>query len=111
MELIKASNWQEFPPRLPEQPIFYPVLTYEYADLIITNWNINEEFSGYVGYITKFEVDLEYIVKFKVEIAGGPQLQELWVPSEELTEFNKHIVTKIKIVEVQYGKLFGGWQN
>ena len=26
LELIVASGYREFPPRLPEQPIFYPVL-------------------------------------------------------------------------------------
>jgi hypothetical protein len=26
LELIKQSGMKEFPPRLPEQPIFYPVL-------------------------------------------------------------------------------------
>lgn len=25
LELIAASGWRGFPPRLPEQPIFYPV--------------------------------------------------------------------------------------
>ncbi len=29
--LIRASGWREFPLRLPEQPIFYPVLNEEYA--------------------------------------------------------------------------------
>ena len=31
LELIKQSDSSAFPPRLPEQPIFYPVLTEEYA--------------------------------------------------------------------------------
>jgi hypothetical protein len=26
LALIEASNWKAFPPRLAEQPIFYPVL-------------------------------------------------------------------------------------
>jgi hypothetical protein len=26
LELIAASGYREFPPRLPDQPIFYPVL-------------------------------------------------------------------------------------
>ena len=30
-DLVEASGWRAFPPRLPEQPIFYPVLTEEYA--------------------------------------------------------------------------------
>ena len=31
LELIAAAGYREFPPRLPEQPIFYPVLNEEYA--------------------------------------------------------------------------------
>ena len=31
LELIQRSHNTGFPPRLPEQPIFYPVLTEEYA--------------------------------------------------------------------------------
>ena len=27
LELIRAANFRAFPPRLPDQPIFYPVLT------------------------------------------------------------------------------------
>jgi hypothetical protein len=33
-ELIRASGFREFPPRLPEQPYFYPVLNLEYATQI-----------------------------------------------------------------------------
>jgi hypothetical protein len=31
LELIERSGWRAFPPRLPEQPIFYPVVEKEYA--------------------------------------------------------------------------------
>ncbi len=32
LDLIAASGYREFPPRLPEQPIFSPVLVREYAE-------------------------------------------------------------------------------
>lgn len=108
LELIKKSNYARFPPRLEEQPIFYPVLTYEYAELIIKNWNINESVANYAGAITKFAVNRDYISKFKVEIAGGPSLQELWVPSEELDEFNNNIADQIQIVGAYYGNKYNG---
>lgn len=108
LDLIKQSYWKNFPERLPDQPIFYPVLTYEYAELIISSWNINEEFAGYAGAITKFDIDLEFIKKYKVETAGGPTLQELWVPSEELSAFNEKIISTIKIVGVVYGEMYKG---
>ena len=31
LQLIEASHWRAFPPRLPDQPIFYPVLNEDYA--------------------------------------------------------------------------------
>ena len=39
LDLIRASGFSAFPPRLPEQPIFYPVLTEEYAVQIARDWN------------------------------------------------------------------------
>ena len=40
LDLIEASGWRAFPPRLPEQPIFYPVLNEEYAIQISRDWNV-----------------------------------------------------------------------
>lgn len=34
LQLIETSGMRAFPPRLPDQPIFYPVATIEYARLI-----------------------------------------------------------------------------
>ena len=39
LDLIAESGHLRFPPRLPEQPIFYPVLTEEYATAIARDWN------------------------------------------------------------------------
>jgi len=41
LELIAAGGYREFPPRLPEQPIFYPVLNEEYARQIAREWNVS----------------------------------------------------------------------
>jgi hypothetical protein len=50
---VEASGRREWPPRLPEQPIFYPVLDQEYATMIARDWNGKESGSGYV---TRFGV-------------------------------------------------------
>jgi hypothetical protein len=42
LALIAASGYRAFPPRLPEQPIFYPVLTEEYAAKIARDWNAKD---------------------------------------------------------------------
>ncbi|WP_407528287.1 ADP-ribosylation/crystallin J1 [Lacibacter sp. MH-610] len=99
LDLIEASGWKEFPPRLPEQPIFYPVMNEEYAIQITVQWNVPAYGSGFV---TRFFIDSDYVKKFRVENAGGEIHNELWVPSEELEEFNKHIVGSIEVVKSFY---------
>jgi hypothetical protein len=97
LELIKKSNYRRFPPRLVEQPIFYPVLNEQYATEIASSWNVkyNEDHRGYV---TKFEVDDQYCGQFEVHQVGGPHHKELWVPAEKLNEFNEHIIGEIHII-------------
>lgn len=41
LELIKQSGMRTFPPRLLEQPIFYPVTTEAYAIKIARDWNVS----------------------------------------------------------------------
>lgn len=101
LDLIRDSDWKRFPPRLMEQPIFYPVTNLEYARQISVQWNV----PAYgVGHVTKFDVDSEYLSKFKVENVGGPIHNELWVPADELSEFNSNIVGLIEVVETHTGQ-------
>jgi hypothetical protein len=39
LALIRLSGFRAFPPRLPEQPIFYAVLTEAYAVKIARDWS------------------------------------------------------------------------
>lgn len=96
LDLIADLNWKGFPPRLADQPIFYPVMNQEYASQITVEWNLPSYKNGFV---TKFEVDSDYLSKFKVEKVGLDHFLELWVPSEDLEEFNDHIIGKIEVVE------------
>ncbi|HVG92569.1 MAG TPA: hypothetical protein VNB54_13835 [Alphaproteobacteria bacterium] len=98
LDLIAASNFKSFPPRLPEQPIFYPVLTREYAEQIARDWNTKDERSGFVGYVLEFEVDSEYLRRFDVHKAGTSKHLEYWIPAEELAEFNLHIRGEIRVI-------------
>ncbi len=98
LDLIAATGFAAFPPRLPHQPIFYPVLTEEYADQIARDWNTVDELSGFVGYVTRFRVEREYLERFDVQQVGGRQHLEYWVPAEELDDFNAHIVGPIEVV-------------
>lgn len=95
LKLIEESGWKKFPPRLPEQPIFYPVTNEAYAKQITVEWNV----PAYgVGYVTRFEVDEIYLSKFDIQNVGGELHDELWVPAEELEEFNAHIAGQIEVI-------------
>lgn len=104
LELIHRSKMTAFPPRLPEQPIFYPVLNREYAAQIARDWNTKDRASGYVGFVLRFRVDEEYLRQFDVQVVGGKQHQELWIPAERLGEFNEHIAGEIEVLEAFQGK-------
>ncbi|MBK9507756.1 MAG: hypothetical protein IPO03_20575 [Bacteroidetes bacterium] len=96
LALIEQSGWKKFPPRLPEQPIFYPVMNEEYAIQIARDWNVAASGSGFV---TKFEVKTDYLKQFDVQNVGGHIHNELWIPAEQLDEFNNNIVGKIKVTK------------
>ena len=99
LALIEQSEWTKFPPRLPEQPIFYPVMNEEYAIQIARDWNVAASGSGFV---TKFAVKTEYLSKFDIQNVGGEIHNELWVPAEELEEFNSNIVGQIEVIKSFY---------
>jgi hypothetical protein len=98
LDLIRESGFREFPPRLPSQPIFYPVLNEEYAVRIAREWNAVDEASGYVGYVTRFRVNADYLSRFEVQTVGSTELQEYWIPAEGLEEFNRNIVGLIEVI-------------
>lgn len=97
LALIAGSGYTRYPPRLPEQPIFYPVLNEKYAAEIASQWNVayNEDHRGYV---TRFEIEDNYAAQFEVHVVGSSVHQELWVPAEELGNFNSHIIGTIQVI-------------
>lgn len=106
MRLIMDMGYMGFPQRLEWQPIFYPVMNREYAEQIAERWNTKDEFSGYCGIVTKFDLPADYLLKYEVHNVGGFIHNELWVPAEDLDEFNHHIVGQIEIVTVFTGTAF-----
>ena len=98
LELIIRSGNKAFPPRLPEQPIFYPVLNEEYAVEIASKWNVDYN-DDHKGYVTEFEVDDEYCSMYEAHTVGAGYHRELWIPAEELEEFNKHIIGEIRVIK------------
>jgi len=99
LDLIAAADYRASPPRLPDQPIFYPVLNRAYAEQIARDWNTKDERAGFVGYVLEFDVDAGYLSKFEVKKVGATQHLELWVLAEELPEFNNHIRGTIRVID------------
>jgi hypothetical protein len=95
LAVIAASDYTAFPPRLPEQPIFYPVLNEAYAYEITAAWNAVD---GQIGYVTRFRVRAELLTRYSVQVVGHRGHAELWVPAEELAHFNAAIVGPIVVV-------------
>lgn len=104
LRLIAESGYTAYPPRLPIQPIFYPVLNFEYARHIAELWNTKDPVSGYCGFVTAFDIDDEWVQRYPVQVVGGRVHEELWVPAEELDEFNRHILGSIRIQAAYYGE-------
>ncbi len=99
LDLIAEADFNAFPPRLEWQPIFYPVLNEEYASQIAREWNTKDEANGCVGYVTKFEVDEAYLSQYEIHQVGGKVHLEYWIPAEELSIFNDHLVGKIEAIK------------
>ncbi len=97
-DLIRASGFRTFPPRLPQQPFFYPVLNEAYATQIARDWNTKDESSGFVGYVLRFTVRTEALSDYEIHAVGSSVHQEYWIPAEELERFNASIVGTIHVI-------------
>lgn len=107
-DLLLESGMRRWPPRLAHQPIFYPVLNRGYAAQIARDWNTNDEVSGFIGIVTEFEVETDYVVRFDRKVVGEDHHSELWVLAADLDEFNDHIVGEIRVVDVFTGDRYDG---
>jgi len=99
LELIRRSGLRAFPPRLAEQPIFYPVLSEEYALKIARDWNVRA--SGAVEVLT------EFLAAYEVQAVGELAHPKYRIPAPELDAFNASIVGLIEIVAA-FGRAEGG---
>lgn len=95
LRLVAESGWREWPPRLPEQPIFYPVLNEWYATKIAREWNVPA--SG-VGYVTRFRIRSDFLTRYEARQVGGKDVLEYWIPAEDLDRLNENLVGQIEVV-------------
>jgi hypothetical protein len=98
LDLIAGSDFHRFPPRLPHQPIFYPVASQTYAMQIARDWNTKDEASGFEGHVTAFVVRRSFLSSYRVRTVGSAAHQEYWIPAEDLPAFNDSIVGQIRVV-------------
>jgi hypothetical protein len=101
LALVRASGFKAWPPRLPEQSIFYPVTNEEYAIQIARDWNVRDSGSGYV---TRFSVRKSFMDRYQIQKVGGAQHTEWWIPAEELNEMNQNIVGLIEVIHEFHAK-------
>jgi hypothetical protein len=111
MILIIESEYKQFPARLEWQPIFCPVLNELYAVDIASQWNINDPFGNYLGFVTKFEIWEESFSKYEIQNVGAEHHNELWVPAQELALVNGSIVGDIEVAKVYVGEKFMNSEN
>lgn len=100
LALIRDDGWRGFPPRLPDQPFFYPVLNEEYATQIARDWNTKD---GGTGYVLRFKVEASFLGRYDVRTVGSGIHKEYWIPAEDLHEFNQHLVGAIELVNSYTG--------
>ena len=95
LALVRDSGYKRWPPRLPGQPIFYPVTNEAYAKQIATRWNVGD---SSVGYVTRFAVESSFMARYRIEQVGGAEHTEWWIPAAELEQLNDHIVGLIEVI-------------
>jgi hypothetical protein len=95
LELVRQSGFKKWPPRLPEQPIFYPVTNEKYATEITTKWNVPD--CG-LGYVTRFRVSKAFMDRYETHRVGASHHTEWWIPAEDLEELNSNIVGTIEVI-------------
>jgi hypothetical protein len=104
LALVAQSDYRRWPPRLPEQPIFYPVTNENYAIEIARDWNVPQ--SG-AGFVTRFAVLKEFMSQYETHVVGAARHEEWWIPAEDLEALNDHIVGRIEVI-MTFGREAGG---
>ena len=97
LRLTREAANKAFPPRLPGQPIFYPVRNEEYATQIARDWNAKDP-STKAGFVTRFQVKTAYLSRCEVHTVGSSIHKEYWIPAEELPNLHANIVGSIEVI-------------
>ena len=96
LALVEASGFTAWPPRLADQPIFYPVTNEDYACQIARDWNTKT--GDRLGFVTRFAVKADFLAGFERKIVGGRTHEEYWIPAAQLPALNAAIIGKIDVL-------------
>lgn len=94
---VEALEFQGFPPRTEEQPLFTALLSEEGASQIARHMRIEKEKESIV-YVVSFLVDDAYIRQFPVQHAGERNRRALWIPADEVAILNQHLIGNIRVL-------------
>jgi hypothetical protein len=108
LELIAATAYRAFPPRSELQPILYAVLDQRFAAQTAYDWNANDPESGYAGFVIRFAIDDGFALRYTLHDVGSGEYREVWIPSEDITELNTHLIGPMQVVDEFYGRRFAG---
>ena len=100
LRLVRDLDWRAWPPRLPEQSIFCPVMTFAYAERIARDWSAVDDAWGFV---TPSDVAGDMAARHPIQEAGGRAHSELWVLAKDLAAFDRAIVGRIDVVAAYRG--------
>lgn len=95
LELLQQADFRAWPPRLPIQPIFYPVENERYAREISERWNVADYGEGHV---TRFHVRKEFANRYPIQQVGTSYHLEWWIPAEDVDELNANLVGPIELI-------------
>jgi hypothetical protein len=62
----------------------------------VRDWNVKH--SG-AGYVSEFDVDIDYLDRFEIHQVGGRKIVEYRIPAEGIGDFNRGIVGQIRVVD------------
>lgn len=92
---IRASGWRQWPPVPHERLYFYPILNESFAISGARHWN---SLGTGVKYVLRLYTETDFIRRYSTRSFGGSAAPMLWVPVEDMHEFNAHIVGLIEVV-------------
>jgi hypothetical protein len=102
LQLVRNSGWTRFPPRLPDEPIFYPIGDEDDAIQIARTWSLK---TGVSCYVLRFAVDVTFLTRHPLQRARNAAQREYRILAGGLEELDDHILGAIELIASFYKEL------